>query len=470
MAAIHFNSPLLIMTNTLNVVVLAAGQGKRMYSSLPKVLHPIAGKPLLGHVLDTARKLGAARLVVVYGHGGEQVQAAFAGQPDLAWALQAQQLGTGHALAQAMPHVAGDVTLMLYGDVPLTRLVTLQQLLEASAGGKLGILTDILDDATGYGRIVRNEAGEVQAIVEQKDCSPQQAQIREMNTGILALPTARLAGWLGELKNDNAQGEYYATDLIALAVRDGVPVATVHPQDHWEAEGINNKVQLATLERIHQRELAHALLAAGVGLLDPARFDLRGSIRHGKDVVIDVNCVFEGQITLGNNVQIGANCVLKNVTIADGAIIHPFCHLEDAEVGAAALIGPYARLRPGAELAANVHIGNFVEVKKATIGEGSKVNHLSYIGDTTMGSGVNVGAGTITANYDGVNKFRTVIEDGARIGSNNVLVAPVTIGAQATTGAGSVISKHAPAGELTVARARQVTLTGWQRPVKQNKD
>ncbi|SMC21266.1 bifunctional UDP-N-acetylglucosamine pyrophosphorylase / Glucosamine-1-phosphate N-acetyltransferase [Andreprevotia lacus DSM 23236] len=454
------------MSSTLNVVVLAAGQGKRMYSSLPKVLHPIAGKPLLGHVLDTARQLGAGKLVVVHGHGGEQVQAAFAGQPDLAWAHQAQQLGTGHALAQAMPHVGGDVTLMLYGDVPLTRLATLQQLLDASAGGKLGILTDILDDATGYGRIVRDAAGAVQAIVEQKDCTPEQAAIREMNTGILALPTARLAGWLGELKNDNAQGEYYATDLIALAVRDGVPVATVHPKDHWEAEGINNKLQLAVLERIHQREQANALLAAGVGLLDPARFDLRGTLSHGKDVVIDVNCVFEGKVALGNNVQIGANCVLKDVTIADGVVIHPFCHLEDAQVGPGALIGPYARLRPGAELAADVHIGNFVEVKKSTIGTGSKVNHLTYIGDTTMGSGVNVGAGTITANYDGVNKFRTVIEDGVRIGSNNVLVAPVTIGTEATTGAGSVISKDAPAGKLTLARAKQVTLDGWQRPVK----
>ncbi|WP_035054857.1 bifunctional UDP-N-acetylglucosamine diphosphorylase/glucosamine-1-phosphate N-acetyltransferase GlmU [Andreprevotia chitinilytica] len=458
------------MSPSLNVVILAAGQGKRMYSSLPKVLHPIAGKPLLGHVLDTARKLGAGKLVVVYGHGGEQVQAAFADQADLAWAHQAQQLGTGHALAQAMPHVAGDVTLMLYGDVPLTRLETLQKLLDVSAGGKLGILTDILDDATGYGRIVRNAAGEVQAIVEQKDCTPEQAAIREMNTGILALPTARLAGWLGELKNDNAQGEYYATDLIALAVRDDVPVATVHPKDHWEAEGINNKLQLAGLERIHQREQANALLAAGVGLLDPARFDLRGTISHGRDVVIDVNCIFEGTVELADNVSIGANCVLKNVKVLAGAVIHPFCHLEDAEVGPGALIGPYARLRPGAELAANVHIGNFVEVKKSTIAEGSKVNHLSYIGDTTMGSGVNVGAGTITANYDGVNKFRTIIEDGVRIGSNNVLVAPITIGKEATTGAGSVISKNAPAGELTVARAKQVTIPGWQRPVKIKKD
>ncbi|HSC80176.1 MAG TPA: bifunctional UDP-N-acetylglucosamine diphosphorylase/glucosamine-1-phosphate N-acetyltransferase GlmU [Chitinolyticbacter sp.] len=452
--------------SAVNVVVLAAGQGKRMYSKCPKVLHRLAGKPLLGHVLDTARQLDPSRLVVVYGHGGDQVQAAFAGQEDLGWAHQAQQLGTGHALQQAVSQLEGDVTLMLYGDVPLTRLSTLRALLDASHGGALGILTDVLEDASGYGRIVRDAAGNVLRIVEQKDCTQDEAAIREMNTGILALPTARLAGWLAELKNDNAQGEYYATDLIALAARDGVRIATVHPDHHWEAEGINNKLQLATLERIHQSEVARALLTAGVGLADPARIDVRGTLKHGQDCLIDVNCVFEGEVVLGNDVEIGANCVLKNVKVADGVVIHPFCHLEDAEIGANSLIGPYARLRPGAELAADVHIGNFVEVKKSTIGTGSKVNHLSYIGDTSMGAGVNVGAGTITANYDGVNKFRTTIEDGARIGSNNVLVAPVTIGSEATTGAGSVIGKDAPAGKLTVARARQVTLDGWQRPVK----
>jgi bifunctional UDP-N-acetylglucosamine pyrophosphorylase/glucosamine-1-phosphate N-acetyltransferase len=454
------------MSALLDVVVLAAGQGKRMYSKMPKVLHRLAGKPLLGHVLDTARHLKPSKLVVVYGHGAEQVQAELLDSKDLAWAHQAEQLGTGHALAQALPHLQSETTLMLYGDVPLTRLATLQALLAASSQGQLGILTDILDDATGYGRIVRDAAGKVMCIVEQKDASPEQAAITEMNTGILALPTAKLAGWLGELKNDNAQGEYYATDLIALAVRDGIEIATVHPQDHWEAEGINNKVQLAQLERIHQAEIAQSLLLAGVSLIDPARIDVRGTLRHGMDVIIDVNCVFEGEVLLGENVKIGANCVLKNVTIHDDAIIHPFSHLEDAVVGKGNLIGPFARLRPGAELADDVHIGNFVEVKKATIGKGSKVNHLSYIGDTTMGSKVNVGAGTITANYDGVNKFRTVIEDEVRIGSNNVLVAPVTIGAGATTGAGSVIGKNAPAGELTVARAKQVTIYGWQRPVK----
>lgn len=453
------------MSSVLNVVILAAGKGTRMYSSLPKVLHKLAGKPLVQHVIDTARGLDPANLVVVYGFGGEKLQEALAGQA-LGFALQAEQLGTGHALAQAVPQLDGDTTLMLYGDVPLTRLATLQQLLAACSGDKLGILTDVLDDATGYGRIVRNAQGQVTHIVEQKDCSPEEAAIREMNTGILVLPTAKLKGWLSELKNDNAQGEYYATDLIALAVRDGIEIATVHPKDHWEAEGINNKLQLAGLERIHQQEIAKSLLTAGVGLADPARIDVRGKITHGQDVYIDVNCVFEGEVTLGKGVSIGANCYLKDVTIADGAVIHPFCHLEDAVVGAGSLIGPYARLRPGAELAAEVHIGNFVEVKKSTIAQGSKVNHLTYIGDTTMGSGVNVGAGTITANYDGVNKFRTVIEDNVRIGSNNVLVAPITIGAGATTGAGSVISKNAPAGELTVARAKQVTIAGWQRPVK----
>ncbi|WP_043647614.1 bifunctional UDP-N-acetylglucosamine diphosphorylase/glucosamine-1-phosphate N-acetyltransferase GlmU [Chitinilyticum litopenaei] len=454
---------------SLDVVILAAGRGTRMYSSLPKVLHRIAGKPLLGHVIDTARQLAPRQLTVVYGFGGEAVLQEFAGQNDLAWALQAEQLGTGHALAQALPHVQGDTTLMLYGDVPLTRLTTLKALLAAVDGGKLGILTDVLDDATGYGRIVRNAEGRVTHIVEQKDATPEEAAIREMNTGILALPTAKLAGWLAELKNDNAQGEYYATDLIALAVRDGIEIATVHPQDHWEAEGVNNKLQLATLERIHQHNQAVALMKAGITLRDLSRFDLRGILTHGMDVSIDVNCVFEGEVTLGNNVQIGANCVLKNVMIADNAIIHPFCHLEDASVGAGSLIGPYARLRPGAELADGVHIGNFVEVKKASVGSGSKVNHLSYIGDATIGSGSNIGAGTITCNYDGVNKFRTVIGNDVFVGSNNCLVAPVTLGDGATTGAGSVISKDAPAGQLTVARAKQVTLANWQRPVKQDK-
>ena len=450
----------------LDVVILAAGQGKRMYSSLPKVLHSLAGKPLVQHVLDTARTLNPAQTVIVYGHGGDQVQSTLAAQASLAWAHQAQQLGTGHALAQALPQLSGDVTLMLYGDVPLTRPATLAALLGEAEGGKLGILTVTLDNPTGYGRIVRNAAGQVQSIVEQKDADAAQAAIKEINTGILALPTARLAGWLSELRNDNAQGEYYATDLIALAVRDGVEVVTTQPAHAWEAEGINNKVQLAQLERIHQQNVAHGLLLAGVTLVDPARIDVRGTLQHGQDVSVDINCVFEGDVQLGNNVQIGAHCFLRNVRIADGVVIQPYSHLQDAVVGANAQIGPYARLRPGAELAADVHIGNFVEVKNAQIGVGSKVNHLSYIGDAEIGTQTNIGAGTITCNYDGVNKHKTIIGNEVRIGSNASLVAPVTIGDRATTGAGSVISRNAPAGELTIARARQVTVPGWQRPEK----
>lgn len=456
---------------SLQIVVLAAGQGKRMYSKLPKVLHCIAGKPLLGHVLDTARQLSPDKLVVVYGHGGEQVLACFAGQDDLAWAHQAEQLGTGHAVRQAMPHVQGGVTLILYGDVPLTRKETLERLLVAAEhGGALGLLTDYLPDPAGYGRIVRDDSHKVVRIVEQKDASEAERAINEINTGMMAVPTARLDGWLSELRSDNAQGEYYLTDIIALAVRDGLAVNAVQPQDHWEAEGINNKLQLAQLERIHQHNIAHALLVAGVTLADPARLDVRGTLLHGQDVRIDVNCVFEGKVELGNNVSIGANCVLKNVKVADNVVIHPFCHLEDAEIGAGGLIGPYARLRPGAQLAENVHIGNFVEVKKATVGIGSKINHLTYIGDATIGAGVNIGAGTITCNYDGVNKSRTVVGDNAFIGSNTCLVAPVEVGAGATTGAGSVITKPVPAGELAISRAKQVSVPGWQRPMKQKKD
>lgn len=455
---------------SLQVIVLAAGQGKRMYSKLPKVLHKLAGKPLLGHVLDTARSLSPDKLAVVYGHGGEQVLQAFAGQADLAWAHQAEQLGTGHAVRQAMPHVQGGVTLILYGDVPLTRRETLERLLAATEHcSALGLLTDFLPDPTGYGRIVRDAAHKVVRIVEHKDATEAERAIDEINTGMMAVPTARLESWLAELRNDNAQGEYYLTDIIALAVRDGVAVNAVQPAAHWEAEGINNKLQLAQLERIHQQNIAQQLLQAGVTLADPARLDVRGVLQHGQDVCIDVNCVFEGEVVLGDNVSIGANCILKNVRIADGAVIHPFCHLEDAEVGADSRIGPYARLRPGAQLAESVHVGNFVEIKKSTVGIGSKVNHLSYVGDATIGAGVNIGAGTITCNYDGVNKFRTVIGDHAFIGSNTCLVAPVEVGVGATTGAGSVITKSAPADKLTLTRAKQLTFDGWKRPVKQAK-
>jgi bifunctional UDP-N-acetylglucosamine pyrophosphorylase / glucosamine-1-phosphate N-acetyltransferase len=453
---------------SLSIVILAAGQGKRMYSKLPKVLHAIAGKPLLGHVIDTARELDPAKLVVVYGHGGDQVLAAFSGQNDLAWALQAEQLGTGHAVRQSLPHLDGEgTTLILYGDVPLTRRATLERLLDATRKGTaLGLLTDFLPDPSGYGRIVRDANHHVTRIVEHKDANEAERAINEINTGMMAVPTAKLASWLNELRNDNAQGEYYLTDVIALAVRDGMAVNAVQPKAHWEAEGINNKLQLAQLERIHQANIANEMLVAGVTLADPARIDVRGTLSHGQDVRIDVNCIFEGKVELGQNVSIGANCILKNVKIADNAVIHPFCHLEDAVVGAGSLIGPYARLRPGAQLAENVHIGNFVEIKKAEVGVGAKVNHLTYIGDATVGSGSNVGAGTITCNYDGVNKFRTVIGENAFIGSNTCLVAPVEVGAGATTGAGSVITKNVPEGDLAVARGKQVTVTGWRRPSK----
>ncbi|MCW3480147.1 bifunctional UDP-N-acetylglucosamine diphosphorylase/glucosamine-1-phosphate N-acetyltransferase GlmU [Neisseriaceae bacterium JH1-16] len=448
----------------LSIVILAAGKGKRMYSSLPKVLHPIGGEPMLARVIRTARALNPARIVVVYGHGGEQVRATIT-DPDVLWAEQTEQLGTGHALKMALPLLPDNgKTLVLYGDVPLTTAATLTDLV-AAAGSESSLLTDVFANPAGYGRIVRGAAG-IEAIVEDKDCSAEQRAITEINTGMLVLPTARLAGWLGELNNGNAQGEYYLTDVIALSVRDSVTVHGVRVADSWQAAGVNNKLQLAELERILQHNQARELLLAGVMLADPARIDVRGMLRHGQDVAIDVNCVFEGVVELGDQVSIGANCVLKNVNIAAGTQIAPFSHLEDAVVGADCRIGPYARLRPGATLAERVHIGNFVEVKKSTIGVGSKVNHLSYIGDAVIGSGSNIGAGTITCNYDGVNKFKTVIGDNAFVGSGTMLVAPVTVEDGATIGAGSVISKTAPAEALTVARARQVTLAGWQRPQK----
>ncbi len=439
-----------------------------MVSDLPKVLHPIAGKPLVGHVLDTARALRPEKLIVVYGHGGAQVQAALAA-PDVSWAEQAQQLGTGHAVAQALPLLgAAEQTLVLYGDVPLTRLATLQKLLAAGRDG-LAILTLDLADPTGYGRIVRNAAGEVVKIVEQKDASAAEKAICEINTGIMAMPTARLADWLGRLKNDNAQGEYYLTDIVALAVAAGVPVRTAQPAAEWEVLGVNSKVQLAELERCQQRNIAEQLLVAGVRLSDPARLDVRGTLRHGKDVSIDVGCVFEGEVTLGDGVEVGPYCVLKNVTIAAGARLAAFCHCEEAVVGEKAVIGPYARLRPGADLAAEVHVGNFVEIKKSRLGRQSKANHLAYIGDAEIGARVNVGAGTITCNYDGVNKHKTIIEDDVFIGSDTQLVAPVTVGRGATLGAGTTLTKNAPPDALTVSRAKQLTLEGWQKPQKQPK-
>jgi len=453
----------------MNVVILAAGQGKRMRSDLPKVLHPLAGKALLAHVIDTARELGAGRICVVYGHGGEQVREAL-DAPDLNWARQEPQLGTGHAVLQAMPHLdAAAATLILYGDVPLIRAATLRRLLDAAGGATLGLLTAHLDDPHGYGRIVRAE-GRVTRIVEEKDADDAERAIREINTGIMVAPAGALAKWLPTLGNRNAQGEYYLTDIVALAVADGMPVATAHPDAAWETEGVNSKLQLAALERQHQRNRAAALMEAGVTLADPARIDMRGDLACGRDVTIDVNCLFEGAVELGDGVSVGANCVLKNCRIGSGTRIAPFCHIEDAVVGSDGVIGPYARLRPGSELGRDVHIGNFVEVKNSSIADHSKANHLAYVGDATVGSRVNIGAGTITCNYDGANKHRTVIGDDVFIGSDTQLVAPVTVGRGATLGAGTTLTRDAPPDQLTVSRAKQTTVPGWKRPLKKPKD
>lgn len=454
------------MTAPLNVVILAAGKGTRMYSDLPKVLHPLAGRSLLAHVVATARALNPAKLCVVYGFGGEAVPEAI-GRDGIAWALQAEQLGTGHAVQQAVPHlVPGGHTLVLYGDVPLTKVDTLERLLAMAGNDGLAILTAEFPDPAGYGRIVRDGNGRVTSIVEQKDASEAQRLIREINTGIIAAPTDKLAAWLGQLSNNNAQREYYLTDVIAMAVAAGVPVRTEHPQELSEVLGVNSKLQLAELERTYQRNIANALAAGGVAVMDPARLDVRGTLTCGRDVVIDVNCVFEGHVTLADRVRIGANCVLKNVTVAAGTDIQPFSHIDQAEIGEGCHIGPFARIRPGTALAADAHIGNFVEIKNSQIDVGSKVNHLSYVGDTTVGKKVNIGAGTITCNYDGANKHRTVIGDNAFIGSDTQLVAPVTVGAGATIGAGSTITRDAPPDTLTLSRAKQSTVEGWQRPQK----
>jgi len=449
----------------MNIVILAAGMGKRMHSALPKVLHPLAGKPLLSHVVDTARALCPSSLTVIYGHGGEAVPQALQAS-DITFAKQEPQLGTGHAVMQAIPYLnEAAPTLILYGDVPLTTAASLQRLLDSAGADKLSILTVELENPAGYGRIVR-ERDAIVRIVEQKDATDTERAIREINTGIMVAPTAKLKQWLSTLSKDNAQGEYYLTDIVARAVADGVPVVSAQPDAIAETLGINSKVQLAELERIFQRQQATILLEQGVTLADPARIDVRGTLVCGKDVAIDINCVFEGKVELEDGVTIGAHCVIKNARIARGTQVKPFCHIEDAQIGAGSQIGPYARLRPGTTLAEDVHIGNFVEVKNSQIDAHSKANHLAYIGDTTVGARVNIGAGTITCNYDGVNKSRTVIEDDAFIGSDSQLVAPVTVGRGATLGAGTTLTRDAPAGKLTVSRARQITIENWHRPVK----
>lgn len=458
----------------LDIVIMAAGKGTRMKSALPKVLHRLAGRSLLQHVLDTAARLGADRIVTITGHGAERVEASVDAQ-GLVFVRQEPQLGTGHAVLQAVPQLhAEGMTLILNGDVPLIEAATAQALLEAAGGANLALLTIELADPTGYGRVLRGDpagrgadvGGRVHGIVEEKDATPAQRAIREVYTGIMAAPTAHLKRWLANLGNDNAQREYYLTDVVAMAVADRVPVVTANPRDEAEVLGVNSPLQLAELERRFQRAQADALMQAGVRLADPARFDLRGELQCGSDVEIDVGCVFEGRVELGDGVRIGAHCVIRDASIAAGSVILPLTYIESSAIGAGAIVGPFARLRPGAILGDEVHIGNFVEVKNSTLARGAKANHLAYLGDADVGERVNFGAGSITANYDGANKHRTTIGAEAHIGSNCVLVAPVAIGAGATIGGGSTITEDAPAGKLTVARARQATLENWKRPVK----
>jgi len=449
------------------IVILAAGQGKRMKSDLPKVLQPLAGKPLLQHVIDTAATLDPKSLHVVYGHGGDRVREALAAAPVTSWILQAEQLGTGHAVQQAVPSLQDDeIALVLYGDVPLVRSETLRSLLALAGPESMGLLTVMLEDPTGYGRVLRDTTGRVLGIVEQKDATAEQRNIREGNTGVMAVPVKHLRSWLGRLRNANAQGEYYLTDIIAMAVADGVKVTPLLASSVAEVLGVNDKLQLAELEAENRKSRARDLMLAGVTLVDPARIDVRGTLVTGRDVFIDVNAVFEGKVTLGDRVHIGPNCVLRDCDIAADVRINPNCVIEEASVGAGSIIGPFARLRPGAKLSDAVHIGNFVEVKNSSMDSGAKANHLAYVGDATVGARVNIGAGTIIANYDGANKHQTVIGADAHTGSNSVLVAPITIGEGATVGAGSTVTKTVPAGKLTVARAKQITLEGWKRPQK----
>lgn len=453
------------MPAALHIVVLAAGAGTRMKSARPKVLMPLAGRPLLAHVLDAARALAPAAIHLVYGHGGEQVRAAFAGERDLAWVEQAERLGTGHAVAQALPAVPDDArVLVLYGDVPLIRADTLRALVAVEGG--FGLLAIELADPHGYGRVVCDAQDRVRGVVEEKDASPAERAITRVNTGILMAPAAALRGWIARLGCDNAQHEYYLTDIFGMAAGEGHAARAVACADPVEAAGANDPIQLADLEAAYRRRAARTLQRAGVRLADPLRFDARGVVSAGQDVEIDVDVILEGHVRLGDGVHVGPFTRLKDVDLAAGTVVHAHCDLEGVVTRGPCLIGPFARLRPGTELDAGVHVGNFVETKKTRIGEGSKANHLSYLGDTTIGRGVNVGAGTITCNYDGINKFATHIEDGAFIGSNSSLVAPVTVGVNATVGAGSVLTRDAPAGELTVARGRQVVVPGWERPVK----
>jgi bifunctional UDP-N-acetylglucosamine pyrophosphorylase / glucosamine-1-phosphate N-acetyltransferase len=452
----------------LDILVLAAGKGTRMRSDLPKVLHPIGGKALVQHVVDTARQVGGEQILIIVGHGAEQVEARMAA-PDVKFILQAQQLGTGHAVQQALPYLRNDaVVLILYGDVPLTRVETLQKLIAQVSDTHMGLLTVNIQDPTGYGRILRDSEGAVIAIIEHKDANAEQKKIVEINTGIMAVKAAHLQKWLPQLSNQNAQGEYYLTDIIAMAKADGVAIHVEQPNAVEEVEGINNRQQQAALERFYQLQKAQELMVAGITLLDPSRLEIRGTLSAGRDVVIDVNCVFEGNVSLGDGVTIEPNCIIINSSIGAGTHIKAFSHIEDSTLGNNCDIGPYARLRPGTQLADEVKIGNFVETKKAVIAKGSKVNHLSYIGDTTMGAKVNIGAGTITCNYDGVNKFKTEIGDNVFVGSNSALVAPVKIGAGCTIGAGSTITKNVEAAELAIARTKQRNIQGWERPVKKS--
>jgi bifunctional UDP-N-acetylglucosamine pyrophosphorylase/glucosamine-1-phosphate N-acetyltransferase len=474
----------------LNIVILAAGLGKRMHSALPKVLHRLAGKPLLVHVLDVARALSPQNICIVYGHGGEAVRQAIADET-LTWVQQVPQLGTGHALMQALPHLGTEgATLVLYGDVPLISTNTLRRLIGIAGGetgdGKTGegeaengrtgdretlaLLTVELASPLGYGRILRNDASGIVAIVEEKDASESQRQIREINTGIMVIPNRQLHGWLHRLENNNAQQEYYLTDIVAMAVSDGLGVKSAHPGHSWEVAGVNSKVQLAELERIYQSEWAQTLLEQGVTLADPSRIDIRGHLSCGGDVEIDIGCIFEGRVELSDGVKVGAHCILKDVEVAAWSAIAPFSLIESAQIGQNCRIGPYARIRPGTRLDNDVHVGNFVEVKNSAIAVGSKANHLSYIGDAIVGKNVNIGAGTITCNYDGANKHQTIIEDDVFVGSDTQLIAPVKVAQGATIGAGSTITKDTPPATLTLSRARQTSIDGWKRPVKKPKD